>query len=128
MSDAGFADKEEVCSARARATVRDARRRQGEKGGSRRHRRRQSRAAFPTLCSALQKACMSGDYAEALNIQDRLMPLHQAVFMEPGLVGVKFAMSELGLCADEVRLPLTPLTDFTKSNIRAALRHAGLST
>ena len=54
------------------------------------------------------------------------MPLHQAVFTEPGLVGVKFAMSELGLCGDEVRLPLLPLTDGTKDLVRAALLDAGL--
>jgi len=81
----------------------------------------------PALCSALQSACRAGDYAKALEIQDRLMPLHQAVFTEPGLVGVKFAMSELGLCSDEVRLPLTPLTEGTKDLLRAALRHAGLT-
>ncbi len=81
----------------------------------------------PALCSALQSACLTGDYAKALEIQDRLMPLHQAVFTEPGLVGVKFAMSELGLCSDEVRLPLTPLTEGTKDLLRAALRHAGLT-
>lgn len=81
----------------------------------------------PALCSALQSACLTGDYAKALEIQDRLMPLHQAVFTEPGLVGVKFAMSELGLCNDEVRLPLTPLTEGTKDLLRAALRHAGLT-
>ena len=81
----------------------------------------------PALCSALQSACLTGDYAKALEIQDRLMPLHQAVFTEPGLVGVKFAMSELGLCSDEVRLPLTPLTEGTKDILRAALRHAGLT-
>lgn len=81
----------------------------------------------PALCSALQSACLAGDYAKALEIQDRLMPLHQAVFTEPGLVGVKFAMSELGFCSDEVRLPLTPLTEGTKDLLRAALRHAGLT-
>ena len=81
----------------------------------------------PALCSALQSACLTGDYAKALEIQDRLMPLHQAVFTEPGLVGVKFAMSELGLCSDDVRLPLTPLTEGTKDLLRAALRHAGLT-
>ena len=81
----------------------------------------------PALCSALQSACLTGDYAKALEIQDRLMPLHQAVFTEPGLVGVKFAMSELGLCSDEVRLPLTPLTEGTKDLLRAALRHAGMT-
>ena len=80
----------------------------------------------PGLSSKLQNACLAGDYATALEIQDRLMPLHKAIFTEPGLVGVKFAMSELGLCRDEVRLPLTPLADETKKLVRFALRQAGL--
>lgn len=80
----------------------------------------------PALCSQLQEACLAGDYAKALELQDRLMPLHQAIFTEPGLVGVKYAMSLLDLCADEVRLPLTPLTDGTKDKVKAAMRHAGL--
>ena len=80
----------------------------------------------PELSSKLQNACLAGDYATALELQDRLMPLHKAIFTEPGLVGVKFAMSELGLCRDEVRLPLTPLTDETKKLVRFALRKVGL--
>ena len=82
--------------------------------------------AAPKLCAELQNACLAGDYATALDLQDKLMPLHQAIFTEPGLVGAKYAMSQLGLCSDEVRLPLTPLSDSTKSLIRDALRHAGL--
>lgn len=82
--------------------------------------------AAPKLCAELQNACLAGDYATALNLQDKLMPLHQAIFTEPGLVGAKYAMSQLGLCSDEVRLPLTPLTESTKGLIRDALRHAGL--
>ena len=82
--------------------------------------------AAPKLCAELQNACLAGDYAKALDLQDNLMPLHQAIFTEPGLVGAKYAMSQLGLCSDEVRLPLTPLSDSTKSLIRDALRHAGL--
>lgn len=81
----------------------------------------------PALCSQLQTACLQGDYKTALDIQDRLMPLHQAIFTEPGLVGVKYAMSTLGLCNPDVRLPLTPLTDATKAKIKAALVHAGLA-
>ena len=80
----------------------------------------------PGLSSKLQNACLAGDYATALELQDRLMPLHKAIFIEPGLVGVKFAMSEMGLCRDEVRLPLTPLTDETKKLVRFALRQVGL--
>jgi 4-hydroxy-tetrahydrodipicolinate synthase len=54
------------------------------------------------------------------------MPLHKAIFTEPGLVGAKYAMSRLGLCSDEVRLPLTELTDETKALLDAGLKHAGL--
>ena len=80
----------------------------------------------PRLSAQMQAACLEGDYAKALELQDRLMPLHKAIFTEPGLVGVKYAMSRLDLCSDEVRLPLTELTDPTKELVDAALRHAGL--
>ncbi len=80
----------------------------------------------PRLLSQMQAACAAGDYAAALEIQDRLMPLHKALFTEPGLVGVKYAMSRLDLCSDEVRLPLTCLSDETKVLVDAGLRHAGL--
>ena len=80
----------------------------------------------PKLCAQLQAACAAGDYATALSLQDKLMPLHKAIFTEPGLVGVKYAMSRLGLCSDEVRLPLTGLSDETQSLVEAGLRHAGL--
>ena len=69
---------------------------------------------------------MRGDYAEALERLDRLMPLHEAIFTEPGLVGAKYGMSLLGMCSDEVRLPLVGLTDETKAKMRAAMVHAGL--
>jgi len=78
------------------------------------------------LLSDMQEACLAGDYAKALGIQDKVMPLHKAIFAEPGLVGVKYAMSRLGLCGPEVRLPLTELTDETKALVDAGLAHAGL--
>lgn len=80
----------------------------------------------PGLCAELQAATAAGDYGKALEIQDRLMPLHGAIFTEPGLVGVKYAMSKLGLCSEEVRLPLTGLTNSTKTLVEDGLRHAGL--
>ena len=80
----------------------------------------------PKLCAEFQEATLRGDYATALEYQDRLMPLHHAIFVEPGLVGAKYAMSRLGLCNERVRLPLTPLTDPTRRLIDAALEHAGL--
>jgi len=80
----------------------------------------------PRLCADLQAACLSGDYAEALRIQDRLMPLHRAIFTEPGLCGAKYGLSVLGLCEPDVRPPLVALTDPTKALIRDAMVHAGL--
>ena len=80
----------------------------------------------PKLCAEFQQATLSGDYAKALDYQDRLMPLHVAIFVEPGLVGVKYAMSRLGLCSERVRLPLVPLSDPVRRQIDAALEHAGL--
>jgi 4-hydroxy-tetrahydrodipicolinate synthase len=80
----------------------------------------------PGMLSKMQGLCAEGDYAGALAIQDRLMPLHKAIFTEPGLVGAKYAMSRLGLCSDEVRLPLTGLADETKALVDAGLEHAGL--
>ena len=80
----------------------------------------------PRLCAEFQAATLSGDYQLALEYQDRLMPLHEAIFIEPGLCGAKYAMSRLGLCSDEVRSPLVGVEDSTKAAIDGAMRHAGL--
>ena len=80
----------------------------------------------PAMLSQMQVACLEGDYSRALELQDQLMPLHKAIFTEPGLCGAKYAMSKLGLCTDEVRLPLTELSDATKALVDDGLRHAGL--
>ena len=80
----------------------------------------------PALCAQMQEATLSGDYDAALRINDRLMPLHKAIFTEPGLVGAKYGMSLLGLCSEEVRSPLTGLEDSTKAKMRDAMVHAGL--
>ncbi len=82
----------------------------------------------PKLCAQVQDACLRGDYATALEIQDRLMPLHIAIFLEPGVAGAKYALSRIrpDLGANRVRLPLLPLTETTRARIDAALEHAGL--
>jgi len=80
----------------------------------------------PRLCAEFQAATLAGDYAKALEYQDKLMPLHEAIFIEPGLVGAKYGLSKLGLCSEEVRSPLTGLEDSTKAAIDAAMLHAGL--
>lgn len=78
------------------------------------------------LCAEFQETTLAGDYATALVLLDRLMPLHEAVFTEPGLVGAKYGMSLLGLCGEEVRSPLTPLSDETKAAIKSGMQFAGL--
>jgi 4-hydroxy-tetrahydrodipicolinate synthase len=80
----------------------------------------------PRLCAEFQAATLAGDYAKALEYQDRLMPLHEAIFIEPGLVSAKYALSLLGLCSEDVRLPLVGLTDGAKTRVKAAMQHAGL--
>ena len=80
----------------------------------------------PALCARFQEAMLVGDYATALDYQDRLMPLHTAIFVEPGLVGAKYGLSVLGRCPEEVRSPLVPLTAPVQGQIRAAMVHAGL--
>ena len=80
----------------------------------------------PKLCAEFQQATLAGDYSKALEYQDRLMPLHEAIFIEPGLAGAKYGLSLLGRCSDEVRLPLVGLTDSTKAKINAAMEHAGI--
>jgi 4-hydroxy-tetrahydrodipicolinate synthase len=80
----------------------------------------------PRLCAEFQQATLAGDYATALDYQDRLMPLHEAIFLEPGLCGAKYGLSLLGRCSEEVRLPLVGVTAPVKERIRSAMVHAGL--
>ena len=80
----------------------------------------------PGLCAEMQAATLRGDYATALEITDRLMPLHIAIFLEPGLAGAKYGLSLLGRCREEVRLPLVEVSDGTKLAIKDAMIHAGL--
>jgi 4-hydroxy-tetrahydrodipicolinate synthase len=80
----------------------------------------------PRLCAEFQEATLAGDYARALDYQDRLMPLHEAIFLEPGVAGAKYALSLLGRISEDVRSPLLPPTDRVKEAIRAAMVHAGL--
>jgi 4-hydroxy-tetrahydrodipicolinate synthase len=80
----------------------------------------------PRPCAALQEACFAGDYAEALRLQDRLTPLHAAIFLEPGVSGAKHGLSLLGRCEEKVRLPLLPVGPATGAAIKAAMVHAGV--
>ncbi|NEW86305.1 MULTISPECIES: 4-hydroxy-tetrahydrodipicolinate synthase [Rhodopseudomonas] len=80
----------------------------------------------PKLCSDLMGAVFAGDYPGALKIQDRLVPLHDAVFKEPGVAGAKHGLTLLGRIQEEVRLPLMTVTEPTGKAIRAAMVHAGV--
>jgi len=80
----------------------------------------------PALCSEMQEACLRGDFAAALKVQDRLMPLHEAMFIETNPAPAKYAASVLGLMEETVRLPLLPCSEGTKQTIRSAMTHAGL--
>lgn len=80
----------------------------------------------PKLCSEFQRACRAGNWTKALEIQTKLMPLHDAMFCEPSPAPVKYAASLLGLCTDEVRLPMMAATDTARAKIRAAMEEAGL--
>jgi 4-hydroxy-tetrahydrodipicolinate synthase len=80
----------------------------------------------PRLCAEFQNACLKGDYAGALAYQDKLMPLHTALFLETNPAPAKYALSILGKCDDTVRLPMVPVSATTRSAVRAAMVHAGL--
>jgi len=81
----------------------------------------------PRLCADFQEATLAGEFAKALAYQDKLMPLHKAIFMEPGLCGAKYALNRLGRMSRAVRSPLlSTLEPATEAAIDAALRHAGL--
>jgi 4-hydroxy-tetrahydrodipicolinate synthase len=80
----------------------------------------------PRLCAEFQGACLRGDFAAALTLQDQLMPLHTALFIETNPAPAKYALSLLGKCADAVRLPMVPVGDQTKAAVRQAMVRAGL--
>lgn len=82
----------------------------------------------PRLCAEFQNACLAGDFAKALKLQDRLMPLHEALFLETNPSPAKYALWRLGFCEAEARLPLVPLQDATKKAVEKAMIKAGLIT
>ncbi len=81
----------------------------------------------PKLCAEMQQACAHGDFTKALNIHDKLLPLHRAMFLEPSPAPAKYAGSLLGICGETVRLPILPTSESTRSIIASAIYHAGLS-
>lgn len=79
----------------------------------------------PRACAEFQKACLAGDFARALTLQDRLMPLHEALFIETNPAPTKYALSRLGRIAPDVRLPMVPVAETTAAAVDAALKRAG---
>ena len=80
----------------------------------------------PKLCAQFQNACMQGNYSAALMLQDKLVHLHKNLFLENNPGGVKYAASKLGLCRNEFRLPVVPISESNERAIDFALSHAGL--
>jgi 4-hydroxy-tetrahydrodipicolinate synthase len=81
----------------------------------------------PRLCAEFQAACLASDYIRARELHDRLMPLHDAMFCEASPAPVKHAVSLLGWCEDEVRLPIVTASETAQARIRAALEATGLA-
>lgn len=80
----------------------------------------------PKECAELFQACRENNFAKALELNDRLMPLNRALFLEPNPAGVKYAAERLGICTSVVRSPIVQIEEATKRIIDAALKHAGL--
>ena len=80
----------------------------------------------PRLCAQLQEATLKGDYAAALAINDRLQPLHAALFADTSPGPTKYALNRLGRMTTEVRLPISEPSAAAKAAVDAALVHAGL--
>ena len=80
----------------------------------------------PKQCSEFQEACLAGQFDKALTYQDRLIPLHTNLFIEPNPAPAKYALSVLGRMSDEVRLPMVRVSDQTRAQVRSAMVHAGL--
>ena len=80
----------------------------------------------PRLCAEFQAACLKGDFAAALKVQDKLTPLHINLFVETSPAPIKYAMSLIGKCANTVRLPMVPASEKAQTAVRQAMVHAGL--
>ena len=82
----------------------------------------------PKLCAALQGAWAARDLDEVMRLNEKLLPVHDAMFVETNPAPVKYAASLMGLCTADVRLPLCEVTDASKARIKSALTEAGLLT
>ncbi|WP_342271007.1 4-hydroxy-tetrahydrodipicolinate synthase [Candidatus Tisiphia endosymbiont of Parasteatoda lunata] len=80
----------------------------------------------PSLCKKLQDNCRDGNYQEALQIQQQLLPIYKALFAESNPIPVKYAVARLGLCSNELRLPLTSAGKVTEEKINKAMDYVGI--
>jgi 4-hydroxy-tetrahydrodipicolinate synthase len=80
----------------------------------------------PKLCSDFQNAMAAGDFTTALALHDKLMPLHRALFVEASPGPVKYAAGLMGLCSDEMRLPMVPITEASRERVKAAMIQVGI--
>jgi 4-hydroxy-tetrahydrodipicolinate synthase len=80
----------------------------------------------PEACAAMFEACLAGDYAGARQIQNRLIRLHKALFLDASPSPTKFALSRLGYCAEDARLPIIPCDPAHHAEIIAAMEEAGV--
>jgi len=81
----------------------------------------------PAACASLYNALLAGDFATARDWQAKLITLHKVLFVEPSPAPTKFALAHLGLCAEELRLPIVPCTEAAKPLILAAMAEAGVA-
>ena len=82
----------------------------------------------PEACASFFDACLAGDWSAALALQDRLIRLHRALFLDASPAPTKFALSHLGLCSDRCRLPIAPCAEAVKAEIVAALEEVGVKS
>ncbi len=82
----------------------------------------------PKLCSQLMAASLAGDWKKARELQDRLMTLHAALFIEPSPGGIKYVMSKLGLVREELRSPIAPVSEAARRKLDEALEIANVSS
>jgi 4-hydroxy-tetrahydrodipicolinate synthase len=79
----------------------------------------------PDLCNKFQEALRLKDFKTALEFQDKLYPLHKALFKEPNPIPVKCALNLLGIMSDDVRLPLIKASDTLRNELAEILRNLG---
>jgi 4-hydroxy-tetrahydrodipicolinate synthase len=81
----------------------------------------------PRQCADFQDACLAGDWNRAVELQDRLYPLHAALFTDASPGPVKYALEKIGRLSGELRLPLAPASDASRRAVDEALAHAGIA-